>query len=299
MKARALIIVLLALVFSVGGVISAQRFEWVSENQATALLASLIPLFGVLVTLQWSHKQFLHQLENERRATEADRRFRLKQDAFVAAAEAVLAASGYIFSLPDRMLPMDGSVPPETKDFAAALTKLHYCAELKTIEVVIPLARALTNCLLAGTQAKLPSLLTSEDIRVLDGQVEFWEKQNAEITQLIQAIAQSHPDHQSVTNLVNQRVENRKRIDELLETKVGLVQLRYGQVEACRDVVLKSVAEITPLALSFHLRARDELGFEIDAEKYRQLMSEESQAILDQMQRFVADVRSQVRARME
>lgn len=297
MKTRVLLTFLGALIASIASIVTLQRFGWVSESQATALLSALIPLSGVFVTLLWSQKQFLHQLENERARAQADRVHQMKQQAFIAAAEAVLECINYLSTLPDRPLPKNGDTPHETTRFALALSKLHFCAELRTIETIIPLSRTLTVGLMDVTKAKLPSALTNEASNVVDSQIAFFQQQSAFLQEQILAAARQDMNHPMVAPLSASRQNAVDKLLELEARKLELIQQRSTEIEMCRDAALRVVRQVIPASLEFYLCARRELGNSIDENTYRDLMTQESSAALDAMSAFIAAIRNETNSR--
>lgn len=295
------IVVALTLIVGVGvsaGVLAGQKSGWISETQAAALLAAVIPLIGVFLSLHWSQAQFLAQIENSRREAERERQFRLKQEAFLAAADSALVVVNFISTLPDRPLPKNGEAAPEMAAFASALAKLHFFAEQNTIETAIPIGRLFTVSLMEVMQAKLPSAFTSEDINVADAEIAFWERQNTEIGQRITALTQSSPSDPQITALHQQAADNSKRLVEIHSTKGALIKRRLVEVERCRDVALKCSRQIIPAMLELYLCARNELGFPIDPERYRTLMVNESTAALDYTEKFVRELREEIQRRI-
>lgn len=279
-------------------VLAGQKFGWISETQGAALLGAIIPLVGVFLSLHWSQAQFLAQLESTAKEADRDRNFRLKQEAFLAAADSALAVVGYISTLPDRPLPKNGETSLEMAAFASALAKLHFFAEQKTIETAIPVGRLFTTALMQVMQAKLPSAFTAEDINVADVQIAFWERQNAEIGQRITALTQSSPRDPQIAAMHQQAAENSRRLVEIQSAKGELIKKRLVEIENCRDVALKCSRQIIPAMLELYLCARDELGFPIDPERYRTLMMSESTAALDLTEKFVRELREEIQRRI-
>ncbi|MBP6865769.1 MAG: hypothetical protein KBC32_10965 [Candidatus Didemnitutus sp.] len=296
-----ILIVTLTLIVGVvlsAGVLIGQKFGWISETQAAALLGAIIPLIGVFLSLHWSQAQFLAQLDNARREADRERKFRLKQEAFIAAADSALAVVNYISTLPDRPLPKNGEPPHEMAAFTSALAKLHFFAEQKTIETAIPAGRLFTTALMQVMQAKLPSAFTTEDINIADNQIAFWERQNAEIGQRITALTQSSPRDPQIAAMHQQSAENSRRLVEIHSAKGALIQKRLIEIEQCRDVAFKCARRIIPAMVELYLCARDELDFSIDPERYRALMMGESTATLNEVENFVRELREEIQRRI-
>jgi hypothetical protein len=91
-----------AVLVVVAGSILLKQYSVISETLAAAFIGAIVPLAGVLWTLNFSQKQFYQTLVEERHKKTEERAFTAKQGAFIVAAEAMTRFTNYLISLPDR-----------------------------------------------------------------------------------------------------------------------------------------------------------------------------------------------------
>jgi hypothetical protein len=278
----------------IAGIAGLQRIEWITDSQASSLLVALVPLLGVLLTLNWSQRQFEESLREERERAATNRRLVAKQGAFIEAAESIISFIGYLSTLPDRALPQDGEIPKEVQSFSPSLSKLHFFSDLETIELAIRLNRLLMESYVEVLQAKIPSSFTINDIKDVDLQIANLEKQVDQIREEMLAVLKIDPNHGLLLIQRNARAEALKALAAHHANKGTLIDRKFQETEACRDVVMRRLKTVHAAITEIFLSARRELSFPIDGDRYQQLMNAESAAMMTKLDAMLAEFRKKV-----
>jgi hypothetical protein len=280
-------------------IVALRHFDWLTDVQTTGLIAPLVTLLGVMLTLNWSQRQHESNLREEREKTAEARRLSAKQAAFLEAIEAVIGFLNHLGALPDRDLPKNGETAKEIPALSLALTKLHFFSELPTIECCIRLNRFLLESYLVTIQAKLPGSFTSGDIETAEGRITQLEQQARECVEQMGTFIKIDPHHEVLPHLQKALAEARDELAKLYGRKTTLITLKYQQNQECRAILNARLKLLYPQTIELYLAAREELGFPIDADRYRSQMMTETEALLKQTDAMFTHIREEAEKRMK
>jgi hypothetical protein len=280
------------------GASTLQRFGWLTDTQTSNLLVATVPLLGVLLTLNWNQQQFERNQREERDKANLARKLNAKQAAFIEAVDAVITFLNFVATFPDRELPPAGETPKEAHSFSVALTKLHFFAEFPTIECAIRINKLLVETYMETVQAKLPSSFLTNDIKINDSLIESLTRQQKQLDDEILVLLKMNPHHELLPTLQSMVKQRQEQLTGAYEKKSKLIQEKYHEVEKCRDVVVSRLRVLYPAAIELYLAARSELNFPIDADRYKSLMTVETEAMLGKCDEMIISLRAEVSKRM-
>jgi mannitol-specific phosphotransferase system IIBC component len=151
------------------------------ESLIGVIVGGAISLVGVYLTLRWNQKINEDNLREERRKKKEEREFSAKQAALSSASEALTRFIGYYITLPDRVLPSEGTLAEEITELSVACDRLHFYCSLETIEKSTHLAQVLNEAFARAIKAKMPSGFITGDLKALDLRISGIEKMNTRI----------------------------------------------------------------------------------------------------------------------
>jgi len=268
------------------------------ESFVGVIVGALISFASVLLTLRWNQKRHEDNLREERRKIKEEREFSSKQAAFMSASEALTRFLSYYVSLPDRILPSDGTIAEEITKLSVAFTRLHFYCELETIEKLTSLSQILDEALAEAMKAKIPSAFIAEDLKAVDVRKSAIEKMNKSVQEEIRAMLQSDPENPRLASYHEQLAENFQEMANLEGQRCELIKRRYVETEKCRDVIRANLRTIYESSRDVLLLARRELSFAIDQERYRMTIDKYRESMERTVEEFFAEVRKQVQERM-
>jgi len=263
------------------------------------IAGSIISLAGVLITLRWNQKLHEMNLKEERRKIKEEREFSSKRDAFLSAFEALSRYIYYYISVPDRILPSDGTISEEVVKCDITFNRLHCYCELETIEELTRLDQILYEAWVEVVKAKLPSAFTDVDIKDIEVRISGIEKINTGVQDEITVMLQSNPENPLLESCYNKKVDNLQQIRDLLSQRTELIKRRYEETEKCRDVVAANLKNINESLRDILLLARRELSFAIEHEKYRTITDKKMKSMERISKGFLAECRRQMQERMQ
>lgn len=263
------------------------------------IVGSLITLTCVLLTLRHNQKLHVDNLREERRKIKEEREFSSKQAAFLSASEALARFLLYYVSLPDRILPSDGTVPEEIAGLTSALTRLHFYCELETIKEITHLSQIMNEALGEVLKAKMPSGFTDGDIKAIDVSISGTEKTNTRVQDEITAMLQSDPQNPLLASRYEQSAENFRKISDWHGQKNKLIKRKYEETEKCRDVVITNLKTINESFRDMLLLARRELSFAIDQESYKSIINKYIESMEITSKELYSEIRRQFQEKME
>lgn len=260
---------------------------------------ALVSFLGVILTLRRNQKIHETNIEEERRKAKEYREYSSKQNALIAASEAVSRFIAYYLSMVDRILPVDGTVAGEVTEMSVALNRLHFFCSLETIEKLTWLSGVLSESFTKVMIAKMASAFINEDLNVIDSQVLSLEKMNLSIQEEIKAILQSGCQDPLVINHRQQLAQNYHEISDLQGRKVELIKQKYIETEKCRDVLSQNIKPIYEALRDVLLLARQELSFPIEQERYKQIIDKQIELTVRQLEGFLVEIRKQVSEKIQ
>jgi mannitol-specific phosphotransferase system IIBC component len=263
------------------------------------IVGSVISFAGVIITLRRNQKLHEENLREERRKIKEEREFSSKQAAFLSASEALARFLLYYISLPDRILPSDGTVPEEIAGLSAALTRLHFYCELETITEITHLSQIMNEAIGEVLKAKMPSGFTDGDIKAIDVSISGTEKLNTRVQDEIIAMLQSDPQNPLLASRYEQSAENFKKMANLQEKRNELIKRKYEETEKCRDVVITNLKTINESFRDVLLLARRELSFAIDQESYKSIINKYIESMEGISKEIYSEIRRQFQEKME
>jgi mannitol-specific phosphotransferase system IIBC component len=263
------------------------------------IVGAIISFVGVLLTLRWNQRVHEDNLREENRKTKEEREFSAKQDVLLAASDAVTRFITYYLSLADRTLPSDGVAADEAIEIGIAMNRLHFYCSIETIEKATHLGQVLSDALTEAITAKMPSAFINEDIKTLDVQISGLEKMNAALQEEVNAILQCEPTNPLIISHRNLLAQNFQTIADLHGKRVELIKQKYIETEKCRDVIKQNLKNIYDALKDVLLFARQELSFSIDQERYKTLITEQTESTIRNLDKFLAEIRKQVLAKMQ
>jgi hypothetical protein len=263
------------------------------------IVGAIISFLGVLLTLRWNQRVHEGNLSEERRKTREEREFSAKQAVLLAASDAVTRFITYYLSLADRTLPSDGIVAEEVAEIGVAMNRLHFYCSIETIEKAAHLGQVLSKAFTESIIAKMPSAFINEDLKAIDTQILGLEKMNANFQEEIKSILQCDPHNPLIISHRNQLAQNFKTIADLHGNRVELIKQKYIETEKCRDVIKQNLKTIYDALRDVLLFARQELSFSIDQERYKALITEQTESTIRNLEECLAEIRKQVLSKMQ
>ena len=263
------------------------------------IVGAFVAFFGVLLTLRWNQKIHEDNLREERRKTQEDREFLAKQGVLLAASEAVTRFISYYLSLADRILPSDGIVAEEVTEMAVAMNRLHFYCNIETIEKATHLGQILNKAFTESIIAKMPSAFINEDLKVIDIRILGLEKTYADLQEEIKLILQQDPHNPLIISHRVQLAQNSQTIADLHGKRVDLIKQKYIETEKCRDVIKQNLKTIYDALRDVLLFARQELSFSIDQERYKALITEQTELAIRNLEECLAEIRKQILSKMQ
>lgn len=225
--------------------------------------------------------------------------FRLKQEVFFDASEAVHRFLMYFMSIPDRPFPKDGKTDTEAVEVSIALNKLHFFCSLETITCVTKFSALMGKAVAEAVAAKMPSGFIAEDIKILDMQIAGYEATDARLQQEIELLLQSAPTNLLIARYKQKMADNFSLMAGCHGRKSELAKEQYVEIEKCRDVVFKYLLPLSEISRELLLLARDELKFDIDRDAYHSLMEQTAHEGNQRLETFIDSIRAQVNERMK
>lgn len=283
----------LAVVAVVACIVLLKQHDIISEGLASALIGAIIPLAGVLWTIQYGYRQFGEGLREDRRKTVEERAYAGKQAALMAAADASARFINYLVTLPDRELPV-GKVAPEVEELGITLSKLHFYCGIETIRKSIEFGEALTVGIAEVMKAKLESLFLAEDIKAIDIRLGALQVMIDRFNAQILAATQVNPQDPQIAIWRHQLAELYGQSAELYEKKGDLNLAKYRATEKCRDTVLAQMKGLFGLQAELLILARRELEFKISENEYHQLMQAQAHRAFAKTTELISEIRAQV-----
>jgi len=269
------------------------------ESFIGVIVGGLISLAGVLFTLRWNQKLHENNLREERRKIKEEREFSSKQAAFLFASEALVRFLHYYISLPDRILPSDGTVPEEITEFRVAFTRLHFYCKLETIKELASLEQILTKAYCEAIKAKMPSGFIDGDLKAIDVRISATEKMNTKVQDEIIAMLQSGPENPFLASRYEQKAKRFHEIADLEGQRVELIKRKYEETEKCLNVVMANMKIVNKSLSDVLLCARRELSFDIDEENYRTFMNKHTKSMDEVGENFLAEIHKQIHDKMQ
>lgn len=289
-------IYLLVFVGLIAAIVAAMRLGWIPETAAITLFAGLIPLVGVLLSLEWSQRQFRTNLNEEREKTAESRKFTAKQTAFIRAAEAVIKAIAYLSTLADRKLPTQGETDKELQDLGPALIQLHFYCDYRTIEKSLFFGRSFAESLGEVLRAKITAgqfdwQITANEQQIAETRTRI-DRYNEEMLTLLRADI-NHPLLNPLREAIRQ---NHERLAALHGTQAGLIGRKSLDTEHCRAVAISKMPSLQLVTKDLLLCARRELKFPIEEAEYAKLMEAQTEAAQVFLQKLVKDIQKDIAA---
>jgi hypothetical protein len=269
----------------------------ISEALASALIGAIIPLAGVLWTIEYGYRQFREGLREDRRKIVDDRAYNAKQAAFMAATDAAAKFVDYLITLPDSE-PVASKVAPEAEELNIALNKLHYYCGLDTIKKCIEVAEAFSVGAGEISKAKLESLFLAIDMKGIDVRLGGLQTMIDRLNAQIQTAFQANPQDQQIAFWRGQLANFYGQSGELYRQKGELDVAKYRATEKCRDVMLAQLKGMCGLSVDLLILARRELEFKIPENEYQQLMRAQAQTSFAKMDELMGEVRAQVNKKL-
>ncbi len=267
----------LAVLFIITVIVLLKQHDIISEALASALIGAIIPLAGVLWTIQSGYLQFREGLREDREKTVKERAYTVKQAAFMEATDATARFINYLITLPDSEL-TPGKVAPEVEEFVIALSKLHYYCGMETIKMCIEIGEVFALSAGEITKAKLESLFLAGDMKGIDINLSGLQAMNDRFNAQIQAATQVNPQDPQIALWRRQSAELYGQSGELYRRKGDLELAKYRATEKCRDVMIGQLRRLYDLQFELlYLSPDGELDFKIPESEYRQLMQANSQ----------------------
>jgi hypothetical protein len=263
------------------------------------IVGALISFVGVLLTLRWNQRVHEDNLREERRKIKEEREFSAKQAALLAASDAVTRFITYYLSLADRTLPSDGVVADEVIEIGVAMNRLHFYCSIETIEKATHLGQVLSDALTEAITAKMPSALINGDLKAIDIQILGLEKIYANLQEEIKLILQQDPHNPLIISQRDQLAQISQTIADLHGKRVELIKQKYIETEKCRDVIKQNLKTIYDALRDVLLFARQELSFSIDQERYKALITKQTESTIRNLEKFLAEIRKQILAKMQ
>ena len=274
-----------------------KQHDIISEALASALIGAIIPLAGVLWTIQYGYLQFREGLREDRRKTAEERAYTAKQAAFMTATDATARFINYLSTLPDCEL-NPGKVAPEIEELTIALSKLHYYCGMETIKKCIELGEAFSLSAGEVAKAKLESLFLTVDIKTMDGRIGNLQTMIDRVNAQILAATQANPQDPKIALWRHQSAELYGQSSELYRQKGELDLAKYRATEKCRDVMIGKLKGLYGLQVDLLILARRELEFKIPENEYQQLMEAQSQKIFAKSDELIGEIRAQVNKKL-
>jgi len=269
------------------------------ELFVATIAGALVAFLGVLLTLRWNQKAHEENLREEREKKREEREFIARQQSLIYAAESVTKFLGYYLTIPDRVLPQDGSVANEITEMDVALNKLHFYCSLETIKKSTELGNILSRAAAEAMKAKLSSILTLAEISGIDIEISGIERMNTTLNEEIRALLSSGDQSSLIATHRQQLATNFKDIATLCERKVELIKRKYIETEECRDVVSSHLRTIYEAMRDILLLARRELSFPIEEENYKEIMNSRIDGMEKSLRDFFAEIRKQAVEKMQ
>ncbi|MHC4618689.1 MAG: hypothetical protein ACYTEQ_13160 [Planctomycetota bacterium] len=269
------------------------------ESFIGVIVGGLISLACVFLTLRWNQKLHEDNLREERRRIKEEREFSSKEAAFMLASEALTRFLSHYVSLPDRILPSDGTVAEEITELSVAFTRLHFYCELETIEKLTGLGQMLDEAFGEAIKVKLPSGFIAGDLKAIDVRKSAIEEMNTSVQEEITAMLQSDPENPLLASRYEQRAKNFQEMADLEGQRCELIKRGYVETEKCRDVVRANLRTIAESSRDVLLLARRELSFAIDEEMYRIVIDRSMESMERTVEGLFTEVRKQVAERMQ
>jgi len=263
------------------------------------IAGALISFLGILLTLRLNQRVHEENLREEHRKTKEAREFSAKQATLLGASDAVTRFISYYLSLADRTLPSDGVVTDEVAEIGVAMNRLHFYCGIETIEKATHLGQVLSETFTKAIMAKMPSAFINEDLKVIDIQILSLEKMNENFQEEIKSILQCDPHNLLIISHRNQLAQNFQTIADLHGKRVELIKQKYIETEKCRDVIKQNLKTIYDSLRDVLLFARKELSFSIDQERYKSIITEQTELTIRNLEKFLTEIRKQVLSRMQ
>jgi hypothetical protein len=287
----------LAVLVVIAAIVLLKQHDIISESLASALIGAIIPLAGVLWTIQYGYLQFREGLREDRKKTVDDRAYTAKQAAFMAATDAAAKFVNYLTTLPDSE-PVPGKNAPEAEELTIALSKLHYYCGLETIKKCIEVGEAFSVSAAEVSKAKLESMFLAVDMKGVDVRLGGLQTMIDRLNAQIQAALQANPQDPQIAFWRGQLANFYGQSGELYRMKGELDLAKYRATEKCRDVMLAQLKGLYGLQVDLLILARRELEFKIPENEYLQLMRAQAQTTFAKMDELIGEIRAQVNKKL-
>jgi hypothetical protein len=287
----------LAVLVIITVIVLLKQHDIISEALASALIGAIIPLAGVLWTIQYGYLQFREGLLADREKTVEERAYAAKQAAFMAATDATARFINYLFTLPESEI-IPGKVAPEIEEMTIALSKLHYYCGMETIKKCIEVAEAFSLSAAEVAKAKLESLFLAGDMKGIEVRLGGLQTMIDRLNAQILAAGQVNPHDPQIAFWRNQAAGFYGQAGELYRQKAELDLAKYRATEKCRDVMIGQMRRLYDLQVELLILARRELEFKIPESEYRQLMQANSQKMFTKTDELIGEIRAQVNKKL-
>ena len=265
-----------------------------NEQFFAGIAGSLLTLLGVLITLRWSQISHERNLAHERLKRKDEREFAARQQTFSAAAEGITTFTHELFTLPDRELVAGSTLDKGLLNMNVALNKLQFYASNETIEKAAIASNSLTNAYAQTVKAKMPAIFLTEEIKALDISIQNFEKLIDELKTEVNILNQKLFQGGAISEKQTMISTYWQEISSLQTKRVELIKARYRSTEGCRDILNKFTPMIFTSQRDLLLSARKELGFDFDTDRYAKFMDAQLQNAIRNMQKMMADIRSEI-----
>ena len=129
--------------------------KWVPIAVWSAIIASLLTLFGVLLTNYGNNRRLIRQLSHDAVQRDRERAMEMRRQVYLDAAEAVTANHMVLMNLPNLEIP-DSELGEQFSKSAATISKVNVVGSSDTVRAVSEFSLCLAGKYLQLTAKRLP-----------------------------------------------------------------------------------------------------------------------------------------------
>lgn len=240
---------------------------------ATALIAPVVAVWGVILANRSSRRQLGMQLKDSREQATAAREFAMRRDVYLAAAEAITRANAIFGLMPDPDV-SNTEISSRLQEAGAAIARVQLVGRPSTVEAVMEYQTVALEAFVDLWPPRWSLLADHGQLTTLKKQIEATLQDRDRWLELMKQLnAKGQPrdekafgalmaQYRIAQNLLEQLVHQHNSLGDSITEQ----QLRF--LELCND---KNLLALKPIQDAI-AAGRTELGFDTKSDEWRQMM---------------------------
>ncbi len=269
-----------------------KTLESIPANIWSVVLGSIIAFGGVLISSRSQSKRLKIQLKHDSELKAIERKVVMRREVYLNAAEELVNANSYLGSLPQLDITKT-NIANGLQGFFISSTKLGLVAEEETAKALNELTIAYSGLVFKLVTNVIPISVQRIQINIING---LYDEIQTEIKRILAEMTR-----QNESGAPDERVFN------MLNSSFQFQQIRAKDLSDERNECWKKVNEHTKqfvLLLVDEMKAiavlqvpvmvgiRKELGIDTNIESYQELISKSTERIREQLDNFMASLKS-------